>query len=198
MQVSQLEPFYRIHAKFYNVTRRFFLVDRQKAIERLDIQPGHVIIDYGCGTGLNIPFLLQKTAPERIIGIDYTSAMLEVARARYPWLSLIRGDMTTPQLFPHTADRILCTYALSMVDEWQHALLQMKRVLKADGTLVILDFHPWDGAFKVVYPLFRWWLNKHGVDPEQQVVPFLSRHFHGVEQIVLRAGYNSITSGSLR
>lgn len=192
MKVSRLERFYRIHAKFYNLTRRFYLVDRQRAVERLDIKPDHIVFDYGCGTGLNIPFLLAKTSPDRLIGIDYATAMLDIARRHYPWLKLIRGDITIPLIAPRAADRILCTYALSMVEDWQQALLQMKDALSETGVLVILDFHTWYGRLRAFYPPFKRWLHLHGVDTEQPVIPFMNHHFRHVEHFPLRSGYNVI------
>lgn len=196
MKISRLEQFYRIHARLYNPTRHFFLIDRQQAIERLDIRSDHLIVEYACGTGLNAPLMLAKTSPDHIIGIDYTASMLSIARARNPWLKLIRGDVAKPLLVPHSVDRILCTYAVSMVEEWQQALVQMKRALKEDGLLVILDFQPWEGRFKPLYPLFRWWLNRHGVDPEQPIVPFLRQHFGRVELLIRHHGYNAIISAT--
>ena len=190
MELHNLEEFYKIHAKFYDWTRPWFLFDRKKAIERLDVHAGDNVIDCACGTGLNIPMLLRRKA--HVTGTDYSSSMLQRAKKKYPSIQFVQGDIATYQ-FDERADRIICTYSLSMVAQWEKAIENMQSTLKKDGRLVILDFHhPWRGFRKILYPLFRWWLRKHEVDPEKQIVPCLKKHFENVQVHAMRCGYNFI------
>lgn len=193
MKISGLEEFYRLQSKFYDLTRPFFLLSRQMAIKVLDIKPNDKVLDLACGTGLNIHFLLKKTTSDKIIGIDYSHSMLKVARRKYPEVKFIEGDIAAYE-FDGKFDKIICTYSLSMVDEWEKAILNASRTLKEDGMLVVLDFHPWRGILRIFYPGFRWWLMKHGVDQEKPLVPLLKKHFRHVEEVVLNGGYNAIAS----
>jgi SAM-dependent methyltransferase len=38
------------------------------------------VLDFGCGTGTAVPFLLRELGPERIVGVDASARSLEVAR----------------------------------------------------------------------------------------------------------------------
>lgn len=56
---------------------------QRMAVERLDLQPGEVVIDAACGTGLNFPPLEERIGSNgRIIGIDLSPEMLAQARER--------------------------------------------------------------------------------------------------------------------
>jgi len=192
MEITRLEKFYKIHARFYDYTRPLFLLNRRKAINFLNVQPNDKVIDFACGTGLNIALLLTKAVNGKIIGIDYAESMLKVAKRHYPKAEFIQGDISEFR-FKEPADKIICTYSLSMTEEWQKAIINMKSALKPEGILVILDFHyPWRRILRVFYPVFKWWLQKHGVDPEKPIIEFLKRHFDYVEERVLNFGYNYI------
>ena len=191
MQLDRLEDFYRVHARIYDRTRRLFLLDRQRALSVLDPRESETVIDFACGTGLNAPGLLREGA--RVLGIDYSRSMLEQARKRHPSVQFVQADIASCR-FSGTADKAVCTYSLSMVENWQDALLNMKAALVPGGRMVILDFSCFRGPLRILYPPFRWWLRRHGVDPEQPITPFLRRHCEEVTVQVLRSGYNLLVS----
>lgn len=56
---------------------------RARAIEKLDLQAGDVVIDVGCGTGLSFGRIEQQIGEgSRIIGFELSQDMLELARER--------------------------------------------------------------------------------------------------------------------
>jgi SAM-dependent methyltransferase len=56
--------------------------NRERVIRLLDLQPGDVVLDVGCGTGLNFALIEQAIGPEgEIVGIDLSPEMLGRARA---------------------------------------------------------------------------------------------------------------------
>lgn len=189
MKTENLDRFYKIHSKFYDLTRKFFLLNREKALSMLDLRPGENVIDFACGTGLNVPFLIQKNV--NVTGIDYSAYMLEKAREKYPFVNFVEGDVSGIKI-KEKADAIVCTYSISMIEKWTESVLNMKNSLKKEGRLLILDFYPFQGYIKFLYPAFKKWLMLHGVDPEKPVIPFLNQHFKKLDYWILNSGYNFI------
>ena len=57
--------------------------NRSRVIELLHLRPGDVVLDVGCGTGLNFPALEDAIGPSgRIIAVDLSTDMLAKARER--------------------------------------------------------------------------------------------------------------------
>src|SRR5215510_2965528 len=71
---------------------------RAKAAARLELRPGHHVLEIGCGTGRNLPYLSRAVGPRgRVYGVDISSGMLARARElcrRHDWrnVDLIEGD----------------------------------------------------------------------------------------------------------
>jgi SAM-dependent methyltransferase len=74
---------YRRAAPGYDRHMRRFARWQRLAIERLELRAGQMVIDVGCGTGLNFALLQADVGPRgRIIGIDLSPQMLSRARER--------------------------------------------------------------------------------------------------------------------
>lgn len=180
-----LERFYARHARIYDATR-FYLFDRERAIEALDVRRGDRVVDFACGTGMNFPYLSRRGA--RIVGVDASEAMLERARRRAPGAELHHADVTA--FDPGPADRVLCTYSLSMVAAWEDALAVMAATLGPDGRLVVLDFDTFTGAAAWLAPAQRAWFRGFAVALSLPVEEVLAAHFHDVRRESRHAGWN--------
>ncbi len=74
---------YRAVADRYDQRTAFAEPFRRQAVERLAPAEGEVVLDVGCGTGLNFAGLLERVGTEgRLVGIDHSPDMLERARER--------------------------------------------------------------------------------------------------------------------
>jgi ubiquinone/menaquinone biosynthesis C-methylase UbiE len=191
---ARVDELYRRHARFYDATRRFILPDRRAAVEWLDVRAGDRVIDFACGTGLNVSHL-RRSSPARITGIDCSDAMLQRAARKLGDVHLVLGDAATVTL-PATAERIVCTYGLSMMDDWRDAVRNMHRHLTPDGVLVILDFHPLRGPAAPFDPILHWWLGRFGVRSETDFEPLLRELFRDVEVRVRPLGYDVLVRAS--
>jgi ubiquinone/menaquinone biosynthesis C-methylase UbiE len=73
---------YRLFAPIYDRTA-FYRRYLPKAVGLLGLRPGEVVLDVGCGTGLNFSRILHAIGPQgRLIGIDQSPDMLKEARRR--------------------------------------------------------------------------------------------------------------------
>ena len=87
---SQAPALYRRRAPYYDRLGWLFRLagadvnaHRRRVVEALNVSPGDTVVDLGCGTGLNFPWLEGAvTASGHIIGVDLTDAMLREAQNR--------------------------------------------------------------------------------------------------------------------
>ena len=111
---------------------------RVTGIGALRLRPGALVLDIGCGTGLNIPLKREAVGPAgRIVGVDASANMLAQARAKAEHLGwenidLVCADATTltprwlyghlgPERGPDGAEAVLFTYSLSVMTNWPKA-----------------------------------------------------------------------------
>src|SRR5260370_34019171 len=75
------QPAYYEHAQSYNRDTGAFQLYRRAVVEALPLQPGQVVLDVGCGTGLCCSLLREKVGPGgTVIGIEESPEMAAVAR----------------------------------------------------------------------------------------------------------------------
>lgn len=138
---------YRRTAVFYDPAVRLYGLagagrPRRQAIEALRLRPGDTVIDLGCGTGLNLPFLHEAVGPGgRIIGVDLTDAMLERARRRIDkagWrnVELVEADLAE-YTFPPDLQGALATFALEMVPEYDAVIRRVAEALPPGRCLAL-------------------------------------------------------------
>ncbi len=108
---------YRQLAGGYDASAQRTMALRRSTIVRLALQPGDVVLDVGCGTGLSFPLLLDAVgASGLVIGVESSPEMLALALARertelagWPNVILIESSMENAVL-PRTVDAALFNY----------------------------------------------------------------------------------------
>lgn len=198
---SAVQRFYRFHAGIYDATRWMILHGRRQAIRRLALRPDSRVLEIGCGTGLNFPYLLEHLDPRRgrIVGLDFSPDMLRraqrrVAAAGWPHVELVHADAAQLSL-PEHFDAILLAYSLSMIPDFQAALERACAHLEADGRLVVLDFGTFHG-WGPLGALARAWLRANHVHVCRPYVDVLRTLLRRVEVHHGAGGYNFIAVAS--
>lgn len=189
---TPVQRLYRHHAAVYDVTRRFILPARERAVARLDVRPGDVVFDFACGTGLNVAPLRAAGAAE-IVGVDLSEAMLGRARRKHPEVTFLLDDMTTARL-GRPAPRVLCTWGLAFVPDVAATLRNLHRHVAPGGTLVVLDFHRFEGAARPLRSLLDGWLRGFGAHPPVAAPTVLAGLFEEVVSETIGSGYALLTA----
>lgn len=104
---------------------------------------GDCVVDAGCGTGLLIQGMLSVIGDSgKIVGIDFSDDMLDVARDRFEAVdnvALRQGSVTDLPLDSDSFDAASCTQTLLYVDDVEKAVNELYRVLKPGGRIAILE-----------------------------------------------------------
>ena len=74
-----MDRMYRPQKYIYDLTRKYYLLGRDRLIAGLDVRPGQSVLDIGCGTGRNLALIGQRYPRPRLFGLDAAEPMLEVA-----------------------------------------------------------------------------------------------------------------------
>lgn len=91
-----------------------------------------IVVDVGCGTGLSTQCILERGA-KKVIGVDFSEAMLNQARKRLPYVEFIAGDaMHLSRVIPK-ADKIVGASFFYFIPQPAHLLREVSRVLAPHG-----------------------------------------------------------------
>jgi ubiquinone/menaquinone biosynthesis C-methylase UbiE len=118
------QEFYTRYAALYDVVARRtpgVVGLRESVAAALDPDAGDVVVEMGCGTGANFPFLRERVGSTgTVVGVDFTPGVLGVARdrvARRGWenVHVVRADATRPPVA--AADAVLATFVSGMLSD---------------------------------------------------------------------------------
>lgn len=193
-----MDRIYRRQRFIYDITRRYYLLGRDRLLAELAPGKG-TVLEIGCGTGRNLVQAARHHRDACFYGLDISAVMLETARTALDRagvadrVQIAEADATTADaasLFGRSGfDRIFFSYVLSMIPDWRAALEGAVDALAPGGRLLIVDFGRQDGlplAFK--RGLFAWLALFH-------VYPILNLR-EGLADLAARRGL-SIRSRSL-
>ncbi|MBC7150327.1 MAG: class I SAM-dependent methyltransferase [Rhizobium sp.] len=171
---EHMDGMYRYQRHIYDLTRKYYLFGRDRMIARLDVPRDGTLLEVGCGTGRNLLLAHRLHPTAKLYGLDISAEMLTSARANF------RGIPVMPQLqvadatsFDAAAfgvagfDRIMISYALSMIPDWEKAIGASLAALKPGGSLHIVDFGQQERLPAWFRRLLQGWLSRFHVTPRE-------------------------------
>jgi S-adenosylmethionine-diacylgycerolhomoserine-N-methlytransferase len=174
---------YRRQRHVYDLTRKYYLLGRDRLVADLKPGAGDRVLEIGCGTGRNLIAAAHRYREARFFGVDVStemlaSASLAVARAGLAGrIRLADGDATQPGLGAlfGTAhfERVFFSYSLSMIPDWHGALDVALALTAPGGELRIVDFGGQEGLPMAFRNLLRAWLARFHVTPRDDLEAIL-------------------------
>lgn len=92
---ENMDRMYRLQRYFYDFTRKYYLLGRDKLLRNMNVRPGETVLEVGCGTGRNLVILAKRHGDARFFGLDASSAMLETAAAKIDLMRLPNITLAT-------------------------------------------------------------------------------------------------------
>ncbi len=180
---ARMDRMYRYQRHIYDLTRKYYLLGRDRMIEGLKAPPGARILEVGCGTGRNLVLARRHCPAAKLYGLDISHEMLQTARVNLgadrdpPTLRVADATAFKAEDFGVDGfDRIMISYALSMIPSWESAIATSLAALKPDGSLHIVDFGQQERLPRWFRATLQAWLGRFHVTPRPDLYEVLERH----------------------
>ncbi|MDP9224879.1 MAG: methyltransferase domain-containing protein, partial [Actinomycetota bacterium] len=114
-------------------------------LRHADIEPGSVVLDVGCGAGIDAIIAARMTGPDgRVIGLDFLPEMLSrtgaaAAEAGLTNVETLEGDMEAIPLPGASVDHVISNGVINLSPRKSRALAECARVLRPGGDLCMSD-----------------------------------------------------------
>jgi S-adenosylmethionine-diacylgycerolhomoserine-N-methlytransferase len=175
-----MDRVYRRQRHFYDLTRKYYLLGRDRLVRDLQAQPGQTVVEIGCGTARNLIRIAERYPGAKLYGLDASREMLRtaedsIARAKLSGRIALKHGLAedvTPRFFGHDEpfDHAIFSYSLSMIPDWRAALAAAASSVRADGRVHVVDF----GDHRTLWPMarrgLRAWLALFHVTPRDELL----------------------------
>jgi demethylmenaquinone methyltransferase / 2-methoxy-6-polyprenyl-1,4-benzoquinol methylase len=132
---------------------------RRRTVQALALRPNARVLDVATGTG-DLALLIAESEPTaRIVGLDPSEKMLEIARGKVEKqgllgrLELVLGDAQSLPFADATFDGVCIAFGIRNVPDRDRALAEMARVTKPGGHVAVLELSEPKGG--ILGPLAR-------------------------------------------
>jgi ubiquinone/menaquinone biosynthesis C-methylase UbiE len=114
-------------------------------LRNVEIDKENTLLDFGCGTGLISQNFVNVVS--RIVGYDQSEGMLEVFNSKFQnLLGNVRSTNTLDGL-DDSIDIVISSMVFHHISDIDRALIDLRKVLRDDGKLIIIDLDRDDGSF---------------------------------------------------
>jgi S-adenosylmethionine-diacylgycerolhomoserine-N-methlytransferase len=174
---------YRFQRHFYDVSRKYYLLGRDRLISEMRVSEGDHVLEVGCGTGRNLEMLCRKYPDTRFYGLDASAEMLRNAERRKASKTLRNMHVTRAlaEDFSHQEtfdledqfDCIFFSYSISMIPDWEGAIANSLENLRHGCPMYIVDFFDQRSMPAWFRKALAAWLKKFHVQYRPDLLPHL-------------------------
>lgn len=125
---------------------------KRRAVREAAVRQGALALDLATGTG-DLAFLLERKGA-RVVGVDLTRPMLDLARAKGTGPGFVAGDATRLPVADASFDAATIAFGIRNVADPVACLREMRRVVRPGGRVVVLEFGQPKGLLKGPYRFY--------------------------------------------
>jgi demethylmenaquinone methyltransferase/2-methoxy-6-polyprenyl-1,4-benzoquinol methylase len=157
-------------APVYDVMNRLMTAGLDQRWRRLAVSevvwPGDRVLDACCGTG-DLAIAAEQRGG-RVVGLDFSERMLELARPKSGAIDWVRGDALALPFEEGEFDAATVGFGVRNLADLEGGLRELNRVLRPGGKVAVLEITRPNGILR---PFFRLWFDG--------LVPFAGRVLPG-------------------
>jgi S-adenosylmethionine-diacylgycerolhomoserine-N-methlytransferase len=178
---EDMDKMYRHQRYFYDLTRKYYLLGRDKLLAEMNVQVGENVLEVGCGTARNLKILAKKYPNTNFFGLDASSEMLKTAEEKTANLKNITLKAALADNFKYQQtfsldkqfDAIYFSYAISMIPPWKESIANALANLKQGGSFYIVDFYDQKNLPVFFQNILQGWLRQFHVQFWGDLMPHL-------------------------
>ncbi len=182
---AHMDGIYRYQRYIYDVSRKYYLLGRDRMLEGLAPPKDGTVLEVGCGTGRNLVLTAARYPDARLYGFDISSMMLETAHKavvragiddRVKLAEADASDFSAQALFGVASfDRVFISYAVSMIPPWEAAVRCALAAVAPGGSLHVVDFGGQGDLPRWFRAGLRNWLDRFSVTPRDDLEAVLRK-----------------------
>ncbi len=179
---SRMDRMYRFQRHFYDMSRKYYLLGRDRLISEMRIGEGDHVLEIGCGTGRNLEILARKYPDTKFFGLDASAEMLRNAEKKKESKAIrnlvlscgLAGDFSHAETFDleEKFDVVFFSYSISMIPDWEQAIDNALENLRPGCSLYIVDFFDQRSMPAWFRKALQAWLSKFHVQYKPDLLPY--------------------------
>ena len=196
---EEMDRMYRWTRYVYDLTRKYYLLGRDRLLRDMELQPGDRVLEIGCGTARNLICLAQRRPDLHCYGLDVSTEMLATATGKVKRRGL-ESRITLRHCFAEELDHkktfdldapydaAFFSHSLSMIPTWPQAIDAALANLKPHAALYVVDFWDQAGLPGWFRKLLKGWLDLFHVHYRPELIDHLRQlDAQGVGKLTLQS-----------
>lgn len=150
--VENYESLVSDQTRFFSKDRGYFSWHKAEIMKRVwgDRPQPERILEFGCGIGLNLPYIAEAFPQSKTFGSDISEQSLDQARERYKSVTCLSDSELQGQQF--NLILVSCVLHHVLPQEREEVMERVKNLLTPSGVVCIVEHNPYN-------PVTRWMVN---------------------------------------